>query len=82
MATLEKQITRDMEVCETKGGDWYYRITEGGVHIMESDLYQSSIEAGCAGMKMLDDLHEARPLLCNHIPSTRDTLIVYSGDKS
>lgn len=81
MATLEKQITRDLEIKENKDGYWYYLITEANVNIMESDLYQTSIEASCAGTKMLDLLHVEKPLHCDYVPNTRDTLIVYSGGK-
>lgn len=68
MATLEKQVTRDLSIKENKDGYWYYTITEAGKEIMESDLFQTSIECSQAGMKMMDALHEEHPLINNDPP--------------
>jgi len=65
----EQQVTRWMEPRENKDGYWYYVIGEGEKTVIESDLYQTSTECVCAGMAMMEKLHEQLPLLCNSRPT-------------
>jgi hypothetical protein len=69
MAHLEQQITRDLSLHENKDGYWYFTITEAGREVMESDLFQTSMEASAAGMKWLDILHDEHPLRNNDRPA-------------
>lgn len=81
MAQLQKQITRDISFHENKDGYHYYKIMEGEKEIIESDLYQTSTECVCAGMKFLDVLHTEAPLQSNYIPTAADFIYSLDGDK-
>ena len=81
MAQLQKQIAREISFHENKDGYWYYKVCEGEKEIIESDLYQTSTECVCAGVKFLNALHEESPLHSNYIPTAADFIYAVDGDK-
>lgn len=81
MSILQKPIARELAIKENKDGYWYYKICEGEKEIMESDLYQTSTECACAGMKFLDTLHTEAPLQSNYIPTAADFIYPVEGGK-
>ena len=81
MYILHKQITRHLLILENKDGYCYFKVSEGGKDIMESDLYQTSTECAAAGMKFLDQLHEEIPLRSDYIPTMEDFLLLLQGGK-
>ena len=57
MATL-----RELEICKTEGGEYYFIISEHGTRIFTSDRYRDSGECAEIGVHMMDEFHERSPL--------------------
>jgi hypothetical protein len=79
MAELQTSITRDIEFLDTKDGKYYFRISEGGKEIFQSDLYEDQRECCDLGMAMMDHFHETMPLRSQYIPANGEYGVKYSG---